>query len=183
MAILYLIRHGKALTTWDDHDPDPGLDPQGRAQAETRAAELASKGPLPLLTSPLRRTRETASALERQWKVNAQVDERIGEIPAPTGAQAQRAEWLRNVLQRRWPELDEPLEHWRKRVLETLLSITRDTVVVSHYVAINVAVGYALGDDRVTCFRPENCSCTLLRLKDNKLHVVELGAEGTGRIL
>lgn len=183
MALLYLVRHGKALTTWDDHDPDPGLDPQGRAQAEARAAELAGKGPLPLLTSPLRRTRETASALERQWKLNAQVEERIGEIPAPAGAQAQRAEWLRDVLQRRWPELDEPLGQWRTHVLEALLALARDTVVVSHYVAINVAVGYALGDDRVTCFRPENCSCTVLRLQNHKLQLVELGAEGTGRIL
>jgi broad specificity phosphatase PhoE len=183
MALLYLVRHGKAHTTWDDHDPDPGLNAVGQAQAEARAAELAGQGPLPILTSPLRRTRETAKAFEIRWDVTAKVDPRIGEIPAPPGASALRAEWLRGVLQRRWHELDEPLTQWRKKVLEALVAITRDTVVVSHYVAINVALGSALGDDRVTCFRPENCSCTLLELQGDKLRVVQLGDEGSGRIL
>jgi broad specificity phosphatase PhoE len=183
MARLYLIRHGKAGTTWDDRDPDPGLNEVGRAQAEARATELAGKGPLPLVSSPLRRTRETAAALERQWNLRAQVDPRIGEITAPASAAMQRVEWLKDVLQRRWQELDEPLERWREQVLEAFLGITRDTILVSHFVAINVAVGYALGDDRVTCFRPDNCSCTVLDLEGNRLQVVELGAEGAGRIL
>jgi broad specificity phosphatase PhoE len=180
---LYLVRHGKAKTTWDDHEPDPGLNAVGQAQAEAKAAELANKGPLPLVTSPLRRTRETAKAFEAKWNVTAQVDTRIGEIPSPPGASRQRAEWLREVLQRRWRDLEEPLREWRQQVLEALVAIGQDTVVVSHYVAINVAVGWALGDDRVTCFRPENCSCTLLELQGDKLEVVELGAEGEGRIL
>ena len=182
MARLYLVRHGKAATTWDDRDPDPGLNDAGRAQAEAMAARLANKGPLPILTSPLRRTRETAAALERLWNLHAEVDPRIGEITAPAGASS-RVEWLKDVLQRRWRELDEPLNRWRKDVLEAILGITRDTVLVSHFVAINVSVGYALGDDRVTCFRPENCSCTVLDLREDKLEVVKLGEEGPGRVL
>jgi broad specificity phosphatase PhoE len=182
MARLYLIRHGKAGTTWDDQDPDPGLNEAGRAQAEGMAATLADKGPLPILTSPLRRTRETAATLERQWKVKVQVDPRIGEIMAPAGVSS-RVEWLKDVLQRQWRDLDEPLNHWKKKVLEAILGITSDTVLVSHFVAINVAVGHALGDDRVTCFRPENCSCTVLDHRGAKLEVVELGAEGAGRLL
>lgn len=183
MARLYLIRHGKAGTTWDDRDPDPGLNEVGRAQAEARASALAAIGPLPLVTSPLRRTRETAAAIEQRWNVSAQIEPRIGEIVAPAYAAERRIEWLKDVLQRHWSELDESVERWRHEVLQAFLEITQDAVLVSHFVAINVAVGYALGDDRVTCFRPDNCSCTVLDLQEKKLQLVELGAEGAGRIL
>lgn len=183
MPRLYLIRHGKAAATWDDRDPDPGLTEAGHAQGETIANGLANKGPLPILTSPLRRTRETAAPLERQWNVTANIEPRVAEIPAPENITIHRSEWLKGVLQRRWRELDEPLQRWRTKVLEALLEIRADTVVVTHFVAINVAVGYALRDDRVTCFRPDNCSSTVLDLEGKTLRIVELGAEGAGKIL
>lgn len=183
MPRLYLIRHGKAAATWDDRDPDPGLTEAGRAQAESVAEALANKGPLPILTSPLRRTRETAAPLERHWNVTAKIEPRVAEIPAPEDIPIHRSEWLKEVLQRRWRELDEPLELWRAKVLEALLGIGADTVVVTHFVAINVAVGHVLRDDRVTCFRPDNCSCTVLDLRGSTLRIVKLGVEGAGRIL
>src|ERR1700730_10321419 len=96
---------------------------------------------------------------------------------------AGRAEWLRSVMQRRWPELGEPLQRWRQAVIEALQALSEDTVVVSHYVAINAAVGAALGDERVTCFRPDHCSCTVTEVTDGKLVLVELGAEGATRVL
>jgi Histidine phosphatase superfamily (branch 1) len=52
VARLYLVRHGKAASTWDDRDPDPGLTVAGHEQAEARAVELADVGPLPIVTSP-----------------------------------------------------------------------------------------------------------------------------------
>jgi broad specificity phosphatase PhoE len=183
MARIYLVRHGKAGSTWDDRDPDPGLNEVGRAQSEARAADLAGKGPLPLVSSPLRRTRETASALERLWNVRAEIEPRVGEIPVPDNITTQRIPWLRETLDQHWRQLDPPLNLWREKVLEAILALRRDTVVVSHYVAINVAVGYATGDDRVTCFRPENCSCTVLDVEAGNLKIVELGSQGTGRVL
>jgi broad specificity phosphatase PhoE len=72
---------------------------------------------------------------------------------------------------------------WRIQVLNALEEFTQDTVVVSHFVAINVAVGHALGDDRVTCFRPENCSCTVLDVQGDRWEIVELGIQGENRIL
>jgi broad specificity phosphatase PhoE len=183
MARIYLIRHGKAGSTWDDRDPDPGLNEVGRAQAEARAAAWADKGPLPVVTSPLRRTRETAAAFERLWKTRAEVEPRVGEISAPETVAAHRVDWLKETLQRRWRELEPPLQQWRKSVLEAMLAIDRDTIIVSHYVAINVAVGYAMGDDLVSCFRPENCSCTVLDVDAGCLKLVELGTEGASRVL
>lgn len=182
MARLYLVRHGSASTTWEPSDFDPGLSELGRAQAEARAEKLADRGPLALLSSPLRRARETAAALERRWKTVASVEPRIGEIQPPGIAPDYRREWLKDVLQRRWSEL-EPLERWRSDVLQALSGITRDTVVFSHFVAINVAVGHALGDDRVAIFNPANCSCSLLEVQGNRFRILELGLEQEGRIL
>jgi broad specificity phosphatase PhoE len=183
MASLYLIRHGNASTTWEPGDDDPGLSELGRVQAEARAEQLAGKGPLTLLSSPLRRARETAAALERRWKTVAAVDPRIGEIQAAGIAPEHRREWLKTIMQRRWRELGEPLERWRNDVLQAFMGITLDTVVFSHFVAINVAVGHALGDDRVASFRPANCSCSILDIQGKHFRIVELGAEQESGIL
>ena len=179
MTRLYLVRHGNASTTWEPGDWDPGLTELGRAQAEARAEQLANLNlvPLAILSSPLRRTRETAAALERKWKTVAAVDPRVSEIRADGIAPEKRRDWLRLILQRRWGELGLPLDRWRNDVREALLGIAQDTVVFTHSVAINVAVGFALGDDRVTCFRPANCSCSLLEVEGGQLRVVELGEE------
>ncbi len=69
------------------------------------------------------------------------------------------------------------LHRWRDAVIQALLELRADSVIVTHFVAINVAVGHALGDDRVTCFQPENCSCTVLDSDGNGLRVVELGVQ------
>ncbi|HEY3101908.1 MAG TPA: histidine phosphatase family protein, partial [Methylomirabilota bacterium] len=53
---LYLVRHGKAAASFSEAR-DPGLDDAGAAQAEAMAERLAPLGPLPIITSPLRRTR------------------------------------------------------------------------------------------------------------------------------
>jgi|TARA_B110000263_G_scaffold189153_1_gene166807 broad specificity phosphatase PhoE len=59
MATLYLVRHGQAAASWGE-DPDPGLNALGHGQAARMAAALAALGPMPIMISPLRRTRETA---------------------------------------------------------------------------------------------------------------------------
>jgi broad specificity phosphatase PhoE len=182
MSRIYLVRHGRAAADWGSH-VDPGLDDVGRAQAEAMAARLESKGPLPLVASPLRRTRETAAALERQWAVGARIEPRVGEISSPLEDLASRADWLRGIMPCRWPELDEPLRRWRESVIEALRTLSEDTVVVTHYIAINVAVGHALGDPRVTCFRPDHCSCTVLEVAASRLALIELGAQAATRVL
>jgi broad specificity phosphatase PhoE len=178
MIRLYLVRHGRPLARYDQ-DHDPGLDDFGIGQANGAAASLEGIGPLPVATSPLRRTRETAAPFERQWSVTASVEPRIGEIKSPSDHLAERSEWLGAILrgERRWPELDDDRRRWRDEVLAALLELTADTVVVTHYIAINAAVGAATGDERVMVFRPDNCSCTVLEHDGESLRVVELGRE------
>jgi hypothetical protein len=70
------------------------------------------------------------------------------------------------------------VQTWRQTVLDTLCAIGTDSVVVSHFVAINVAVGAATGDDRVMCFAPANCSRTIVETDGGALRLVELGDQG-----
>src|SRR5204863_69523 len=79
----YLVRHGKAAASFSEAR-DPGLDEAGAAQAEAMAERLAPLGPLPIISSPLRRTRETAMPLERRWRFTARVEPAVGEIPSPS---------------------------------------------------------------------------------------------------
>lgn len=177
MTTLYLVRHGQAAAGWGA-DHDPGLDDAGRAQAAAVAASLAPRGPLPVVVSPLRRTRETAAAFADVWPGAVPVvDPGVGEIPSPTDDLAGREAWLVGVLAGRWSDLDDGLRRWRRDVVDTLLSMRVDTVVVTHFVAINAAVGVATEDDRLVCFRPDNCSVTVLEHDGDALRVVELGAE------
>jgi broad specificity phosphatase PhoE len=182
MARLYLVRHGRAAAGWDA-DADPGLDDTGRAQAEAAAERLAPLGPLPLVSSPLRRTRETALPFERRWAAKARLESRIAEIPSPVEDLTARGAWLADVMQQRWPALDAALHTWRDDVLAALVSCTEDSVLVTHFIAINVAVGAAQGDDRVIGFRPDNCSCSVIDIAGGVLTLVEKGAEAATRVL
>lgn len=176
MARLILVRHGRAAAGWDS-DHDPGLDDAGRAQAEAMAASLAPRGPLPIVSSPLRRARETAAALEQRWGTSAVVEATVGEIPSPTSDLAERGRWLREVLQSKWPAAPADVVSWRRSVLGWLTTQEADALVVTHYVLINVAVGAATNDDRLVCCHPDNCSVTEIDVADGKLSVVQLGDE------
>lgn len=182
MSLLYLVRHGVARAGWDAA-LDPGLSEEGHLQATQVAERLSPKGPIAVVTSPLRRARETAAPLAEIWKRAPMVDPRVGEIPSPVQDLQGRSAWLRDVMTKRWQELDEGLKAWRDTVLKTLISSEEDKVVFTHFVAINVAFGRATGDDRVLCFWPRNGSITVFENNGSSLLLVERGAHGTGAIL
>ena len=182
MVRLYLVRHGKAAAAFSEA-PDPGLDETGAAQAEAMAERLAPLGPLPIITSPLKRTRETAVPLERRWRFTARLEPAVGEIPSPMDDPAARGQWLRGVMAGAWSAQPETLRTWRRRVADTLVAIPRPTVVVTHFIAINAAVGIAERDDRVVTFAPDNCSVTVLDVDDGVLRLVRRGAERATQVL
>lgn len=182
MPMIYLVRHGRAAANWDA-DADPGLDPLGHEQAHHMATTMAGRGKMDFLVSPMRRTRETAVPLAEIWNVTPSIEPRVSEIPSPTSNLQARGQWLREIAARRWRELDPSLQGWRAQLLDTLRALTRDTVIVTHYIAINVAAGAAVGDDRVVYFRPDYCSITILRNESDALQLVERGTEATTKIL
>lgn len=179
---LTLVRHGKAAAAWGT-DLDPGLDALGREQAAAVAAGLAKGAPQDLVVSPLRRTRETMAPLEAAWGRTARVEPRVSEIPSDSADLEARVEWLRGVMAGRWRDLPPALQAWRAGVVEALVGLPRPTVVVSHFIAINVAVGAALGDDRVVVFEPDNCSETLVDVVDGRLVLAAKGHEARTKVL
>lgn len=146
------------------------------------ADDLGSMGPLPVIVSPLRRTRETAAPLEARWSVTARIEPGVGEIVSPTADLSERQAWLGDVMNGAWDDLDADVNKWRQQVLDTLAAIPEDAVVVTHFVAMNVAVGAALDDNRVVCFAPSNCGRTVVDIKDGQFTVIDLGGQSTTRI-
>jgi broad specificity phosphatase PhoE len=181
-VLLYLIRHGRPSAGFAEAR-DPGLDEVGRMQAEAVAQELAALGPLALLTSPLKRARETAAPLETVWGVQAQVEQAVAEIPTPAVDPQTRSSWLHQALRGRWSELPIAYQQWRAQVAAALSALRTPTVITTHFVAINAAVGLATGDDRMVCFEPDHCSCTVLEVGDGTLRVVTLGRQRATRIV
>ena len=177
MTRLYLVRHGRATAGWDT-DPDPGLDEIGVRQAAAVAVRLGPFGPINVLSSPLRRCRETAAWLTQMWNVEARIEPHIGEIPSPDGvAMADRVDWLRMAMAGVWSDLGPRYSTFRDQLLGTLAALEADAVVFSHFVAINAVIGASLGDDRVVTRSLDNCSVTIVDHVDGALRLVESGHE------
>ena len=177
MPRFYLVRHGKPEGGWSE-DHDPGLAEEGQAQAETVARELSGRlSTVGVVTSPMRRARETAAPLARLWNVEPMVSRGVSEVPSPTDDLPARAAWLRRIMGKGW-NLQEPgLQAWRANVVRTLTGLPGDAVIFTHFIPINVAVGVATGDDRLVTFRPDYCSVTVLELVVEELRLVQKGHE------
>ena len=181
MTKIYLVRHGQAASGWGI-EKDPGLDDAGRSQAQSAARKLTALGPLPIISSPLVRARETAMPLAKLWNIEPAIENRVGEIRFPCETPSDRIQWLKKVMVDQWPNLDPDLLQWRREVIEALVTIETDTVVFTHYIAINAAVGHAVGDKRVVSFNPNNASITILENNRKRLSLVERGNEADTRV-
>jgi broad specificity phosphatase PhoE len=174
---LYLVRHGRASAGWDD-DPDPALDALGAAQADLVADRLAPLGPLALVTSPLRRCRETAEPLAARWEVTPLVEVAVAEIPSPEGVpMGERTSWLRRAMVGTWDDLGARYTAFAEGVVRWALARAEDTVVVSHFVAINAVIGAAVGDRRLVIRSLDNASVTIVDVSAGRLTLVEGGRE------
>jgi len=190
MTLLYLVRHAKPAAGWGEA-VDPGIDALGLTQAQERAKDLHARLPrLNVYTSPLKRCVETARPLATLWRTEPAVLQEVAEIPSPPIAPRERAEWLAAAMQGTWSELQgsAPLDspdysRWRETLLQTLLKFRADSVIYTHYIAINVAVGCAQGHDRVLSFRPGHASVTTLENTGERLSIRELGEESDGAVL
>jgi broad specificity phosphatase PhoE len=182
MPRLYLVRHGRAAATFAEA-ADPGLDALGHSQAEAVAEQLAQIDPIALLSSPLKRTRETSEPLARRWQRPVPIEPAVAEIPSPSGlGLAERAEWLRGFMGGSWRDASRELAQWREEAIAALAAIKDDTVIFTHFILINVAAGAAEGDDRVILFRPDNCSVTILDVDNGRLALVERGREAETKV-
>jgi broad specificity phosphatase PhoE len=189
MARLYLIRHGKPAAVWGGDDDDPGLDETGQAQAlaarDWLLALPAAERPTRVVSSPLRRCRETAEPTAQALGVPLEIDERVGEIPTPKALpSAERGPWLRKSFAGTWAEIEGDLDYdaWRHAITASLAG-RGNTAVFSHYVATNAVVSQLTGDPRVVVFRPDHTSITVLETDGTDLALVAKGREATTGVL
>ncbi len=176
MPRIYIVRHGRASASWAEA-ADPGLDDQGRAEAEEAARTLAALPPMPILSSPLARARETAAPLERLWETHARIEPGVAEVPSPDIPLDTRGVWLRALMTGRWSEADAMRRAWRDNVVATLVRQPRHCAIFSHFAAFTVAGGAGKGDGRATLFSPANGSITILETDGRTLTLIEKGRE------
>ena len=189
MARLYLIRHGKPGAVWGGDDDDPGLDETGQAQARAVRDWLLAlppqDRPAKVVSSPLRRCRETAEPTAQALGVEVEIDPRVGEIPTPAALAADdRGPWLRKSFAGTWAAIEGDLDYdaWRREIAASLVG-RGNTAVFSHFVATNAVVSELLDDPRVVVFRPDHTSVTVLESDGQALSLVEIGREATTGVL
>jgi broad specificity phosphatase PhoE len=81
--MIVFVRHGETPPNRDGlllGRADPPLTDRGRAQAKDLGHLLAARGVASVLTSPLRRARDTALPIAAECGANVDVDERLIEI-------------------------------------------------------------------------------------------------------
>ena len=178
MSRIHMIRHGRPASTWGDADADPGLDAVGAEQARAAAQALLGlpieERPMRVISSPLRRCRETAQPLADALGVTVEIDPRVGEIPTPAALSAEaRPGWLRQAFQGTWSEIEGDRDYgaWTREVAQGVASYP------------GAAVSAATGGEAVAAFRPDHVSVTVFDLVDGDLILVEKGREASTQVL
>lgn len=179
--MIYLVRHGEASASWGSH-PDPGLSETGRAQADTVAQALMSEQITQAITSPMARCQETASFFAKASRLAMTIEPAVTEIPTPSDIE-DRVPWLRGLMSGQWSDAPDLVKNWRHGLIDTLMALPDETVVFTHFVAVNAVVGSVEGTDNVTVFRPNYCSVTKLDNTTGALHLVERGQSLETKVL
>ncbi len=175
---VWLVRHGEPLVTGA---LDPGLSRRGHAQAAALATGFPA--PVALRTSPLRRARETAAAIEAAWRTSAVVDPAFAELPSHHTDVASRDAWLRFATRVCFADLDPLQRTWRDGILTALRALAVDTVITTHAVVINAVTGWCTGDDAVLAWVPAHCSITEIAIGvDGTISLVTRGVDRGGTV-
>ena len=177
MPKIFLVRHGEASGAYTE-DADPGLSDKGRAQAISLRSFFANQSPLKVYSSPLRRAYETAKLVVGK---SARVFEepRMSEIPSSDRELKKRDTWLKEVIGRNWDKQPKRLMVWRNQIISFLESQTENTIVFTHFIAINAVVGYLTNSLSVVVCKPNNCSITVLEVSGQKLQLLYLPDEAS----
>ncbi len=138
----------------------------------------------------MQRCRQTAAPLEKLWQQPAEIMTAVAEIPAPSLGPEQRSVWLQHAMAGTWAQLQQRAQPgwpdylgWRSALLQRIHALTHDSVIFSHYIAINAIVGAALRNDNMVCMRPDHASITVIDAQAGNLHVVELGRQAETLVL
>jgi len=176
-----LVRHGRASAGWDTA-LDPDLDELGRAQAVEVAQKLVSifgETEMEVISSPLMRCQQTAKPFAKLDSADVRICDEVAEIPSPIGIEmSDRVDWLRKVMQGNWAELGANYLEFRDALTKFVRAIDQNTVIFSHFIAINAIVGSIIKDDRLVIHKLDNCSITIIEIDSvGALRIVQGGHE------
>lgn len=117
------------------------------------------------------------------------IEPRVGEIPSPEGYSLEtRVEWLREAMAGTWAEVAERsgshYTTYRDSIVSAVSQTKNDTVIFSHFIAINAVIGSVTGDDRVMSVSLDNCSVTIFDISDSgELSLVEIGGQDPNTLI
>jgi broad specificity phosphatase PhoE len=161
--VLILVRHGETAVNSQGRlqgRVETELTERGHEQAGRLADAVARLEPIAVVSSPLRRARETAAAIGAATALDVEIDERLTELHYGDWEGSRFADLPAGAFDT-WradptfaPPGGESLTDLRTRVvpcIEDLLGRERLVVAVSHVSPIKAAVTWALGvGDEVT---------------------------------
>ncbi len=188
MIKIYLVRHGEAIEGWTSQDPS--LSELGKSQAQSlmtvmdSVVDESSINNTNVLSSPLKRCKETASLALQKKYLEIVINDNFRELPSPTLDLEKRVNWLRRILPLTWSELLKDKEtidsgvnfnQWKKNIMSNIYSLKKDTIIFTHFVVINAVIGEILKSNKIINFQPANCSITEISKINGKLKIVKLG--------
>ena len=174
---IYIIRHGEAAKSWEV-DRDPELSPKGKEQAQNISDILAQEdlNDFQVISSPLKRAIETAEPISKKLSKEIEIKESFIEIPSPGIEMSERPSWLKEMFSREVDQFEKPQADWRDEIISVTHSFKSPTLIFSHFMVINVLVGYLQRSNKIVTFYPDNCSVTKMSLNQGILSLEEVGS-------
>lgn len=182
MVRIFLIRHGEPAGAWGVVE-DPGLTERGFDQARAAGETIASIGRVGLVSSPLRRCRDTAAPAAQMLRQPCGIDPKVAEVRTPPGLTDRRAWLQRNFAWRKdtppvlWSSLEPETRAWHDEALGVANAWERDIAVFTHFIFINAIVGAAMKREQTIVCHPDHASITQLVRENGEFKLVKLGAQ------
>jgi probable phosphoglycerate mutase len=185
---LLLIRHAEPQRVQSEVGiADPTLTDKGRQQASRLAKWLQSEHLDHIVTSPLRRARETAAPLAEQFGFEPEVIKQLAEFDAEASSyipmeelRATRDPRIAALTEGRWEELGSLVrpETFRGDVVTVLDRLAsahpgQRVAVVCHSAVINVYLGDVIGTPRLLWFEPRYASVSRVLISRTGIRSVE----------
>jgi broad specificity phosphatase PhoE len=180
MTRIYMVRHGQADSAWHE-SPDPGLSELGRQQAATAAQQLHHLNNVHIISSPLLRCQQTAQPFAQAKQTPISIHSEVSEIPTPSNiAFDQRGPWLQQAMAGTWQQLGQQFVDYQNTIAHFVANLKHDTVIFSHFIAINAVLGHVINNPQLVVAHLDNCSITTFHIgPNNVLTLDDTGNEAT----
>ena len=91
-------------------------------------------------------------------------------------------EWLKSIMKMDITLLPKDVKKWRSRIIGSLISIKSNSIIFSHFMVINVVVGYIKNHSILLSMYPDNGSLTKIKVSNGKISLIEIGDEKNTKI-